>query len=122
MGSVAPKSAHASSLSWMKLKTELDDDCSWSLAIVDAFAIDVAVGSESLWKWSDELQMGQLCFVLNTLENGRQREWSTSQAGVQVLDVEGDWPWQNGSWPVCEPILQQPYAWDGGRQRAGDKC
>ena len=27
----------------MKLKTELDDDCTWSWAIVDAIASDVAV-------------------------------------------------------------------------------
>ena len=46
MGSVAPESAHASSLSWMKLKTELDDDWSWSLAIVDAIAMTVTVGSD----------------------------------------------------------------------------
>ena len=39
---MAPESAHASSSSWMKLKTELDDDCTWSWAIVDAMAIDVA--------------------------------------------------------------------------------
>ena len=65
--------------------------------------------------------MGQLCFVLNTLESEKQREWSASQAGVQVLDVEGDWPWQDGGWPVCGPIFQPPYAWDGGRRRAGDK-
>ena len=30
----------------MKLNTELDDDCSWSLAIVDAIVIDAAVGSD----------------------------------------------------------------------------